>query len=89
MWTSPPRRWRHTGEEAAGWAWVHWHGALALSCLTARLANEAAQCLMLCTTRPPPHPHRLKKSRGDDPLAFIDKAKGQQQGGGEGGYDYV
>lgn len=38
-----------------------------------------------------PHPahRRLKKSRGDDPLAFIDKAKGQQQGGGEGGYDYV
>ena len=33
---------------------------------------------------------RLKKSRGsDDPLAFIDKAKGQQQKGGEGGYDYV
>ncbi|PRW33892.1 Pre-mRNA-splicing factor SLU7 [Chlorella sorokiniana] len=32
--------------------------------------------------------YRLKKSRGaDDPLAFIDKAKGQQQG--EGGYGYV
>jgi pre-mRNA-processing factor SLU7 len=31
--------------------------------------------------------YRIKKSRGDDPLAFIDKEKAKA--GGEGGYDYV
>lgn len=30
--------------------------------------------------------YRLKKSRGDDPLAFMEEAK---KGGGAGGYDYV
>ena len=33
--------------------------------------------------------YRLKRSRGDDPLAAINAAKEQQQGGGGGGYDYV
>lgn len=35
---------------------------------------------------PAPQAYRLKKSRGDDPLAFINKEKGAT---GEGGYDYV
>ena len=35
--------------------------------------------------------YRLKRTRGDDPLAFINAAKEQQQGdgGGSSGYDYV
>ncbi|EFN52055.1 hypothetical protein CHLNCDRAFT_139273 [Chlorella variabilis] len=32
--------------------------------------------------------YRIKKSRGDDPLAFIDKEKAKQQGGA-GEYEYV
>ena len=30
--------------------------------------------------------YRLKKARGDDPMAFINAAKAQQDGNG---YDYV
>ena len=39
--------------------------------------------------------YRLKKSRGDDPLAFMEAAKkagaggGGGGGGGAGGYDFV
>lgn len=31
--------------------------------------------------------YRLKKARGDDPLTFINKEKGEA--GGADGYDYV
>ena len=74
-------------------AWARGTGAAAAAAAVSACAPQAATPRLLCslpTPAPPPAPpaqaYRLKKSRGDDPLAFISKEKAAK---GEGGYDYV